>query len=262
MRETSLEAYEFLKNSGALTAMQDRVVATLAHVGPYPGDRGISPYSRTASELAQEMKLPRDSVSPRLAELRRRGLVEEAETRECMVTGRRTNAFVIAAPEKLRENVKRARVKVLPRKQMAERLRICEEALEECVTENGAPAIAFEDVEVAVRRLREINRVAKSALMGSHNPDTRDEAEALDAPVTEAPAVDFPNGTRQIYVTGFRGDQKIQYIKLIYENLCCGLKRAKEYADNSQFNMTVTREEYDRLLELGAVFHLVDGTPE
>lgn len=170
MRETSLEAYEFLKNSGALTAMQDRVVATLAHVGPYPGDRGISPYSRTASELAQEMKLPRDSVSPRLAELRRRGLVKEAETRECMITGRRTNAFVIASPDEVRDAIHRKRGKVIPRKKLQELVHRYETALVECKTEDGALAFTGVDATQAVpahKRLRAINQIVETALMGA-----------------------------------------------------------------------------------------------
>lgn len=192
MRETSLEAYEFLKNSGALTAMQDRVVATLAHAGPYNGDLGIAQCSRTASELAREMKLPRDSVSPRLAELRRRGLVKEAETRECMVTGHTTNAFVIASPDEVRDAIHRKRGKVTPRKKLQELVRRFETALAECKTEgrehrcaevksgsmsecrteDGDCAFAGGDVNqhalyLAHKRLRAINQIVETALMGA-----------------------------------------------------------------------------------------------
>jgi len=47
----------------------------------------------TAMEIAMKLRIPRDSVSPRLAELRKKGLIIVEKVRPCRVTGYRAQAW-------------------------------------------------------------------------------------------------------------------------------------------------------------------------
>jgi len=52
----------------------------------------------TSMELARKLRIPRDTVSPRLTELARKGLIIVEKVRPCRVTGYRAKAWR-TAPE-------------------------------------------------------------------------------------------------------------------------------------------------------------------
>ena len=99
MQKTSLQAYKELEATGSLSKRRLQICKTLA----------AARKALTASEICVEMwkavgqSVPRDSVSPRLAELRRMGLVREAGTKKCSVTGKTTLTWQFTAekPKKL-----------------------------------------------------------------------------------------------------------------------------------------------------------------
>jgi predicted transcriptional regulator len=77
IRDTSLQAYRQICDEGILNERQLQVYEALAQAGPL-----------TASEIARHIKAPRDSVSPRLPELARKGTIAVVSSRDCDVTGR------------------------------------------------------------------------------------------------------------------------------------------------------------------------------
>ncbi len=77
-RDTSLEAFKELRDSGKLKERCVQIYDALATHGPM-----------TASEIASHIGLPRDSISPRIAELCDVGLVIDVAQRKCRITGRR-----------------------------------------------------------------------------------------------------------------------------------------------------------------------------
>jgi hypothetical protein len=78
-RRTSYEAYRALEASGVLTTLRGKVYAWLYSNGPATQNE-INQYGFPGTKT--------DSIKPRLAELRRMGLVHEVGTRECAITGR------------------------------------------------------------------------------------------------------------------------------------------------------------------------------
>lgn len=74
-RTTSIEVYHKIERDGLLSALRFQIYQVLFKDGPL-----------TASEIAQRINRPRDSVSPRLMELKDRNAVKEVEVRACGVT--------------------------------------------------------------------------------------------------------------------------------------------------------------------------------
>lgn len=83
-RLTSIEAYNELLKHGKLSDLQRQVLEVLGRAGNF-----------TAGEIANSIHRPINTVSPRLAELRRRGVVREHSTRSCSVTGKRCIGWVL-----------------------------------------------------------------------------------------------------------------------------------------------------------------------
>lgn len=84
VRDTSIEAYRAIEESGLLSQRRHQVYKTLFEYGPC-----------TANELAKnfwkmEFKIPRNvnlNIVTRLGELRDLGVAKEVRTRQCSITG-------------------------------------------------------------------------------------------------------------------------------------------------------------------------------
>lgn len=107
MRQTSLEAYEAIKRSGLLRGLFVAVYGVLYEHGPL-----------TAGETAKRIPGHQlNSISPRFAELQRRGVIQPVGTRLCTVTGQNAIIWDVTAnlpakatmpparPEALRQTV-------------------------------------------------------------------------------------------------------------------------------------------------------------
>lgn len=78
-RLTSIEAYQEIKANGLLSRRRFQVYETL-HLAPLP---------LTAMETARRILGVLDhSISPRFAELKQQGVIEECGERPCRITGR------------------------------------------------------------------------------------------------------------------------------------------------------------------------------
>jgi len=76
MQETSIESYNLLKDTGRLGKLQKIVYSYLLE---HPNS--------TQSEVAYELKKPKESVNPRFGELYSKGLIIETGKRRCKQTG-------------------------------------------------------------------------------------------------------------------------------------------------------------------------------
>lgn len=71
----------------SLSAYYDRVKPTLANRQKVVFDMLRSKANWTNSELAQTLEWPINTLTPRVNELRKKGLVEESGKRVCKITG-------------------------------------------------------------------------------------------------------------------------------------------------------------------------------
>lgn len=79
VRDTSIEAYRQIKNSGRLSELQWLVYSILYQFGPLSR-------SETAAKIVGST---RDGVHQRFAELRRFGLIKQVGKRICTITGKK-----------------------------------------------------------------------------------------------------------------------------------------------------------------------------
>lgn len=91
MQPTSLEAYEEVKKT--LGTRQLRVLEKLDY----------NPTAMTNTELAYAMDLPINTITPRIFELRQKGLVKEHEKRKCTITGRTAIAWRVKNMDEIKE---------------------------------------------------------------------------------------------------------------------------------------------------------------
>ena len=80
VRQTSAVAYQQIKDEGLLSKLQEQVYRTLYRNGPL-----------TATEVFLSMGIAKHgqgAVTPRFAELKRAGVIQEVGVRTCSVTGR------------------------------------------------------------------------------------------------------------------------------------------------------------------------------
>jgi|SRR6478609_3010485 len=89
MSNTSKEAIDHLEASGKCALLRNNVAKVLA----------TWPIGMTASEVAYMLDVPRDTISPRLAELYRMGMVKKIDTRKCKETGRRCIIWSLGGTE-------------------------------------------------------------------------------------------------------------------------------------------------------------------
>ena len=78
MRQTSLQAYDHIIDTGKLGRMQQEVFNTLKQFG-----------NMTNTELSGLAGLPINCVTPRMNELVKDGFVEGKQKRRCKITGRK-----------------------------------------------------------------------------------------------------------------------------------------------------------------------------
>lgn len=93
-RETSKKTYLQIKREGLLSELRFKVFNSLYQNGP-----------QTTSQLARRTKQPRVSVSPRMIELVRLGVVREFGSAPCPVTGR--DAIIWGAVNRLPKKLKK-----------------------------------------------------------------------------------------------------------------------------------------------------------
>lgn len=94
-RQTSIDVYHQIESEGLLSQRRWQVYETLYHHGPL-----------TAMETGRLIKSALDhSISPRFAELKRLGVIEEVGRRHCTITGRISLIWATT------ENLPRKRVK-------------------------------------------------------------------------------------------------------------------------------------------------------
>lgn len=97
-RNVSARTFRAIDKSGMLSSSRMAIFATLCQNG-----------TLTASEISSFLDVPRDSVSPRLAELARMGIVEKAGKKSCEATGTVATTWTAlnAMPKKLSKTVRR-----------------------------------------------------------------------------------------------------------------------------------------------------------
>jgi len=88
VQKTSLEAYEEIKST--LGDRQTQVLKLLESI-----DRPL-----TNSEIAQQLGWSINRITPRVFELREKGLVEEDKKKPCPITGRNALTWRIVKPKK------------------------------------------------------------------------------------------------------------------------------------------------------------------
>lgn len=102
-RSTSIEAWRKLKRDGKRQGLQEQVVEALKQAGE----------PLTSHEIADALHIvQRDSISPRMIELRRQGLIVEVARRKCRITGHKKIVWDIA-PEGTIAPIERAKRKYL-----------------------------------------------------------------------------------------------------------------------------------------------------
>lgn len=100
IRDTSIQVYHQIKEEGLLSERRFQVYETLFHYGPLTaGEIWNWHLKATGAQL--------NSISPRTAELERRGVIKPVEERLCRVTGRTCIAWDVTSklpiePEKKR----------------------------------------------------------------------------------------------------------------------------------------------------------------
>jgi len=77
MQQTSLEAYENIKNTGQLGRRQEEIFIAFHTYGPH-----------TNLEISELIGLPINQVTPRVLELRKRNVLVLDSERPCEVSGR------------------------------------------------------------------------------------------------------------------------------------------------------------------------------
>lgn len=85
MRQTSIEAYNKIKENGLLSKARLSVYETLYKYGPLTGGEIFNAHP----DLYGTHHIVKGSVCARLTELRRSGVVQEVGKRVCGITGRR-----------------------------------------------------------------------------------------------------------------------------------------------------------------------------
>lgn len=99
VEETSREAYESIIKSGIINQLQQNILKTI-HT------RSNNPM--TASEIAWEMAVARDSVSPRLKPLTEMVVLLHAPKRKCRITGKSAKTYILSYKQPVAvERVKR-----------------------------------------------------------------------------------------------------------------------------------------------------------
>jgi Response regulator containing a CheY-like receiver domain and an HTH DNA-binding domain len=83
MQQTSLDTYWDIESK--LGNRQVKVLEFLSHWK----------YGLTNNEIARELGIPINQITPRVFELRQKGLVEEACKRSCSVTGRTALVWIV-----------------------------------------------------------------------------------------------------------------------------------------------------------------------
>ena len=91
MQPTSLEAYEEIKKT--LGTRQLRVLEKLDY----------NPTAMTNTELSYAMDWPINTITPRIFELRAKGLVIEHEKRKCSITGRMAISWRVKNMSEIKE---------------------------------------------------------------------------------------------------------------------------------------------------------------
>ena len=91
MQPTSLEAYEEVKKT--LGSRQHRVLEKLNY----------NPTAMTNTEIAFALDSPINTITPRVFELRGKGLVVEHEKRKCTITGRMAIAWRVKSMDEIKE---------------------------------------------------------------------------------------------------------------------------------------------------------------
>lgn len=96
VRETSLEAYSHLKESGALGYQCELIMEAIRLKAKYfpTGNTGHS-----LRELCSATKIEINAVSGRCNELKKLGLIEEAPKRKCSISGRTINPLRLPVPK-------------------------------------------------------------------------------------------------------------------------------------------------------------------
>lgn len=113
MRQTSVESYNFIRESGALSKLRWTVYDYIYNKGP-------STQREVVLALSQE-KESNGTFSSRFSELKRLGLLSEVGTTECKFTGRKVLLWdvtdklprVITRREQLEEQISNTRAKLL-----------------------------------------------------------------------------------------------------------------------------------------------------
>ena len=98
MQPTSLEAYEEIKRN--LPCKQDVIFTVLSTVL----------HALTNTEIADSLHWPINTVTPRVFELRGKGLVKEDCKRECLITGRTVIAWRVKRSEEIKEHQMEMRI--------------------------------------------------------------------------------------------------------------------------------------------------------
>jgi hypothetical protein len=79
-RQTSLEAFNSIKNNGLLSERRMQVYESLFHNGPMSATEIWFKYFKN-------LNVTQNSITPRLSELKRTGVVTEIGIQQCNVTG-------------------------------------------------------------------------------------------------------------------------------------------------------------------------------
>lgn len=103
MRQTSIEVYNQIRESGILSTRKMQVYSTLFEYGPL-----------TQAELCNLLpEVSERSLTPRFAELLSMGAIQDAIERECRITGRNVIAWDVTSkfPTPLPKRINPAKVK-------------------------------------------------------------------------------------------------------------------------------------------------------
>ena len=91
VRDTSIQAYKHIKDSGVLAKRQEQVYETVYHEGPI-GSRAVWEEIKKAHP-----DIPHNSISPRFKELIREGVMKEDGEYECPYTKETVTAFDVTS---------------------------------------------------------------------------------------------------------------------------------------------------------------------
>ena len=99
MRQTSLEAYEYIKANNSLSTKRFRVYEIIFKHGPLTGGECAKIYRQVYNDEAKFS----ESIRNRITELNRQGVVTEVNQRPCKVSGRNSIVWQVTKnlPKKL-----------------------------------------------------------------------------------------------------------------------------------------------------------------